>query len=216
MLELKAVTKIFDKTRVTLDRISFQIGKGEFLFLIGPNQAGKTTLLNLITLEEVPTSGEIIFDQFSSRTIRKRQMPLWRRRIGRIYPDFRLINDMNIFNNIALSLRVGGGKENKIKNRVHQVMAMVGLSGKEGWFPNQLSAGEKQKAACARAIAKDPLLLLADELILNLDEKGREEILKLLKQINLLGTAVLLATHDFSMGMNHQVRIIKMDQGKLV
>ncbi len=216
MLDLIEVTKRFDETPPALEDISFHMGRGEFVVLTGPNQAGKTTLLKLITMEETVTSGEIIFDQLSSRTIKKKQIPLLRRKIGRIYPDFRLINDLNIFDNIALCLRIGGGKENKVKNRVHQVMEKVGLSGKKGWFPGQLSAGEKQRAACARAIAHDPLLLLADEPTLNLDEKSSDEVLRWLQQINLLGTAVLHATRDFHPDQHNHIRTIKMEKGRLI
>lgn len=216
MLELKEITKIFDKNRIALEGINFQLDKGEFVLLVGPNQAGKTTLLKLISLEEFPTSGEIVFDQFSSRTIEKKQIPLLRRKMGRIFPDFQLIDDMNVFDNIALNLRIGGVEEGKIKKQVHRVMEMVGLSRKDGCFPHQLSAGEKQKVACARAMVKEPLLLLADEPTLNLDQKSSDEILELLQQINIMGTSVLLATCDSHLRVGGHARIIRLDRGKLV
>lgn len=216
MLELKEVTKVFDKNLVALDKINYQMENGDFCFLVGPNKAGKTTLLRLIALEEKPTEGEIIFGEFSSRTAKRREIPFLRQKIGRVFSDFRLINDMNIFDNIALSLQICGRKENKIKNKVHQVLEMVRLSGKGRFFPKDLSAGEKQKVAIARAIACDPLLLLADEPTLNLDEKSTKDILELLKKINLLGTAVLLATHDSHLCTNNSAKIIKIENGKLV
>ena len=216
MLELKDITKTYDKSQMSLDGISFRLDRGEFLCLVGSNQAGKTTLLKLISFEERPTSGEIIFDQHTNRTMKRKQIPFLRRKMGRIYPDFRLISDLNIFDNIALSLRVGGMKESQIKSRIRQVMEMMGLGGKEDLFPSQLSAGEKQKVACVRAIVKEPLLLLADEPTLNLDEKNKGEILALLRHINLLGTAVILATRDSSLDENNQKRILKMEKGRII
>ena len=216
MLKLKEVTKVFEKNLLALDKISFQMERGEFFYLVGPNQAGKTTLLRLLAFEENVTEGEIVFDDFDSRTIRKKEIPLRRRKMGRIFYDFRLINDINIFDNVALSLRILGRKENKIKDKVRQVLEMVSLLGKSGFYPHDLSAGEKQKVAIARAIAKDPLLLLADEPTLNLDEKSQEEILCLLKQVNLLGTAVLLATHDLSLCKDNSAKILRIEKGKLV
>jgi cell division transport system ATP-binding protein len=216
LLKLKEVTKVFDKKLVALDKISCQMEDEDFCFLVGPNKAGKTTLLRLIALEEKPSEGEIIFGEFSSRTVRRREIPFLRQKIGRIFSDFRLINDMDVFDNAALSLRICGRKESKIKNKVHRVLGMVGLSGKGRLFPNDLSAGEKQKVAIARAIASDPLLLLADEPTMNLDEESTDEILGLLKQINLLGTMILLATHDSRLCTNNSARIIKIENGKLV
>jgi cell division transport system ATP-binding protein len=216
LLELKEITKIYDKNRVALDGVSFQMNRGEFICLSGLNQAGKTTLLKLISFEESLTSGEVIFDQFTSRTLKRKQIPLWRRKIGRIYPDFKLISDLNLFNNIALGLRIGGMKENQIKNRIYQVTESMGLRGKEDLFPEQLSAGEKQKVAFARAIVKEPLLLLADEPTLNLDERNKEDIRELLRHINLLGTAVILATRDSSLDNKHPMRIIRLDKGRIV
>ncbi len=216
MLKLKEVIKVFDKDVLALDKISFQMGKGEFFFLVGPNQAGKTTLLRLIASEEKPTKGEIVFDEFNSRKIKKKQIPFLRRKMGRIFQDFRLINDMDVFDNVALSLRILGKREKKIKDKVHQILRMVGLCGKGRFFPYNLSSGEKQKVAIARAIVGDPLLLLADEPTLNLDEESTGEILKLLKHINLLGTTVLVATHDFRLCDGNPAKIIKIEKGKLI
>ena len=216
MLKLKEVTKVFDKNALALDKISFEMRRGEFVFLVGPNQAGKTALLRLIASEERPTDGEIVFDGFNSQRIKRGQIPLLRRKMGRIFQDFGLINDMDVFDNLALGLRILGRKEKKIKNKVYQSLEMVGLCGKVKFFPHQLSSGEKQKVAIARAIAKDPLLLLADEPTLNLDAESTDEILKLLKKINLLGTAVLVATHDLRLCDGNSAKIIRIEKGKLV
>jgi len=216
LIKLQEVTKIFDKNLLALDKISFQMEKGDFFFLVGPNKAGKTTLLKLISLEERLTQGEIVFDEHNSQIIKKNEIPLLRRKMGRIFYDFRLINDMSVFDNVALGLRILGKKESRIKHKVQQVLAMVGLSGKEKILPHHLSAGEKQKVSIARAIAKDPLLLLADEPTLNLDEESADEILRLLKQINLLGTAVLFATHDVRLGAGNSAKILRLEKGKLI
>ncbi len=216
MLALKEVTKVFDKNVLALDKISFQMEKGEFFFLIGPNRAGKTTLLRLIALEERPTDGEIVFDEFNSQKIKREQIPFLRRKMGRIFQDFRLINDMNVFDNVALSLRILGRKEERLKDKVYQALDLVGLSGKGRLFPSHLSSGEKQKVAIARAIVRDPLLLLADEPTLNLDEESADEILKLFKKINLFGTAVFVATRDFHLSNGNPAKIIRIKKGKLV
>jgi len=216
LLKLKEVTKVFDKNVLALDKISFQMGKGEFFFLVGPNQAGKTTFLRLIASEERPTKGEIVFDEFNSQKIKKKQIALLRRKIGRIFQDFKLINDMNVFDNVALSLRILSKKEKKTKDKVHQVLELVGLSEKVRFFPPHLSSAEKQKVAIARAISNDPLLLLADEPTLNLDKESTDEILELLKQINLFGTAVLIATHDFRLCDGNQTKIIRIEKGRLI
>lgn len=216
MLILNQVTKVFDKNILALDKISFQMGKGELLFLVGPNKAGKTTLLKLIALEEKPTEGEVVLDGLNSQTIKKKEIPLLRRNIGRIFQDFFLIQDLNVFDNVALGLRILGRKESRVKNEANHVLETVGLCGKDEFFPYQLSSGEKQKVAIARAIARDPLLLLADEPTLNLDHESTDEILRLLKKINLLGTAVLIATQDFNLYKNHNTKIIKIEKGKLV
>jgi cell division transport system ATP-binding protein len=216
LLELDQVSKVFEKNLRALDGISFRMVKGEFLFIVGPNLAGKTTLLKLITSEEKPTEGKVVFDGFDSRKMKRKQLPLLRRKMGRILQDFRLINDMNVFDNLALALRILGGKERSIKDKVGEVLEMVGLPGKGRSFPASLSSAEEQKAVIARAIIKDPLLLLADEPTLNLDEESSEEIMKLLKQINLLGTAVLVTTHDYRWGGEKSARIIEMREGRFI
>lgn len=216
LLRLKEVTKIFDNNLLVLDKISFQMGKGEFVFLVGPNGAGKTTLLELIAGEKKPTEGMIEFDGFDSRKVKPKKISLLRKKMGRIFQDFRLIKDMDVFDNVALSLRILGIKEKRIKNRVYQVLDQVGLLRMSRFHPDELSSGEKQKAAIARAMVKDPLLLLADEPTLNLDEDSTNEIMKLLKDINLFGTAVLIATHNSRSFDGNEAKIIRIEEGKIV
>jgi cell division transport system ATP-binding protein len=216
LLELNQVSKVFEKNLRALDRISFRMVKGEFLFIVGPNLAGKTTLLKLITSEEKPTEGKVVFGGFDSWKMKRKQLPLLRRKMGRILQDSRLINYMNLFDNLALALRILGRKERSIKERVGEVLEMVGLPGRDRSFPAGLSSAEEQKAIIARAIIKDPLLLLADEPTLNLDGESSEEIMKLLKQINLLGTAVLVTTHDQRLCNKNSARIIRMREGRFI
>lgn len=216
LLEVKDVTKVFDENILALDKVSFQMERREFLFVVGPNQAGKTTLVRLIAAEERPTEGEIYFDGFQSRQIKKKHIPLLRRKMGRVFEDFKLISEMNVFDNVALSLRISGSKEKRIKDRVFQALGMVGLSGKSKLLPARLSFAEKRKVGVARAAAGDRLLLLADEPTSNLDEEGTAEILELLTKVNLLGTAVLLATSDFRLCDGSGGKIIRMEKGKII
>ncbi len=216
LLKLHQVTKVFDGDVVALDGISFQMVRGEFLLLVGPNQAGKTTLLRLIASEERPTQGDIFFNGFGSRTLKRKEIPFLRRKMGRIFPDFRLIDDLNVFDNVALPLRILGKRERKIKRRVPEVLEMVGIPGARRRFPSCLSSAEKQKAAIARALAGDPLLLLADEPTMNLDKDSADEILTLLKEINLLGTAVLLATRHFRLWDGILPRMLRLEKGRPV
>jgi cell division transport system ATP-binding protein len=216
LLKLKEVSKIFDDNLVVLDRISFQIGKGELVFLVGPNGAGKTTLLELIAGEKKPTEGVIQFDGFDSRKVKPKQIPSLRKKMGRIFQDFKLIKEMNVFDNVALSLRILGIKEKRIKNKVYQTLDQVGLLRMSRFHPDELSSGEKQKTAIARAMVKDPLLLLADEPTLNLDEDSTNEIMKLLKEVSLLGTAVLIATHSSRSFEGNVAKIIRIEEGKIV
>jgi cell division transport system ATP-binding protein len=216
LLELKEVTKIFDNGVLALDKVSFQMKKGEFLFLVGSNRSGKTTLLKLIACEDRPSEGEIHFDGFDSRKMKRKQISLLRQKMARIFQDFRLINDMNVFDNVALSLRILGKKEKKIKDKVFGALGWVGLPGKSKFLPPQLSSAEKQKAAIARAIAGDPLLLLADEPTSNLDDESANEILELLKRASLFGTAVLVATNDLRLCDGRLARRIRIKEGKVV
>jgi cell division transport system ATP-binding protein len=213
LLKLHQVTKVFDGNVVALDDVSFRMVKGEFLLLAGPNRAGKTTLLRLIASEVRPTRGAILFDGYDSRTMKRKEIPFLRRKMGRIFPDFRLIDDLNVFDNVALSLRILGRRERRIKRRVPELLEMVGIPGASRRFPPFLSSAEKQKAAIARALAGDPLLLLADEPAMNLDEESADEILTLLREINLLGTAVLLATRHFRLWDGIVPKMLSLEKG---
>ncbi|UCB52085.1 MAG: ATP-binding cassette domain-containing protein [Candidatus Zixiibacteriota bacterium] len=216
LLTVQRVSKVFDGKVTALDQVSFQVAWGEFLLLVGPNQAGKTTLLRLIASEEKPTQGAILFQGFDSQTIKRKEIPLLRRKMGRIFPDSRLIDDLNVFDNVALSLRMLGRGERRIRRRVPELLEMVGIPATGMRFPPGLSSAEKQKAAIARALAGDPLLLLADEPTMNLDEESADEILMLLREANLLGTAVLLATRHVRLWDGMLPRMLRLEKGRPV
>ncbi|MGB8658733.1 MAG: ATP-binding cassette domain-containing protein [Candidatus Zixiibacteriota bacterium] len=216
LLKLDQVTKVFGPSIVALDHVSFQMERGDFCFLLGPNGSGKTTFLKLPTLEERPSEGEVVCHGFSSRTIGKRQIPHLRRKLGWISPEFPLMDDMDVFDNVALSLRILSKREAQIKRQVGQVLEMVGLGGKGKILPGSLSSGDKQKAAIARAVVRSPWLLLADEPTTGLDQTNADEILGLFKKINLLGTGVLVATQDSRLCPQNGARIVKIDKGRLL
>jgi cell division transport system ATP-binding protein len=215
-LELKEVSKTFDDNDLTLNRVSFRMQKGQFLFLVGPNGSGKTTLLKLIAAEESPSSGEIHVDGIDVRRMDRRETLLLKQKMGRVFQDLKLIKEMDVFNNVALSLRILGKSERRVKDKVFQALGFLGLSGKSRFFPAQLSSAEKQKVALARAVAKDPVLLLVDEPTSNLDDQGKEEMMNLIKKINLMGTAILFATKDMSLCRDDSVKVMKMEKGRLV
>lgn len=216
MLKLEKVTKIFLTESVALEEVSFHLEKGEFVHLLGPNRVGKTALLRLIAAQDRPTQGEIIFDGLSSRDMEQKQIPLWRRKLGLILEDPGLVSEMNVFDNVALSLRILGEKEKKIKRKVRGALDAVGLLTKSRTSPVCLSSAEKQKTSIARAIVRNPLLLLADEPTANLDEDGAQEITDLLGRVNLFGTAVLLASTGKRTGKVGPGRVLKIDKGKVL
>lgn len=216
MLKLNKVTKLFGEETVALENVSFHLSKGEFLSLVGPNQSGKTTLLKLIAAQERPTEGEIVFDQFSTREMKGKQIALMRRKLGLISRDFKLTDEASVFDNVALGLRILGKREKEIKPRVNQALDSVGLFAKSKTSPAQLSSAEQQKVAVVRAMVRHPLLLLADEPFLNMDEASAYEILKLLKRVNLLGTAVILASRKTLPNTLIRTRVMRMEKGRIL
>ena len=192
------------------------MARGEFVLLVGPNRAGKTTLLRLIAREEKPTRGSIRFQEFDSRSMSKKKIHLLRRKMARVFPDLGLIDDLTVFDNVALPLRILGRKERRIRSRVGELLQIVGIPKTSKRLPSRLSSAEMQKATIARALAGDPLLLLADEPTVNLDEESADEILAILREVNLLGTAVLLATRHFRPGKHILTRTIRLEKGRVV
>lgn len=178
--------------------LNFDVRDGEFVFIVGPTGSGKSTLLRLIYMDIFPNRGRVIVGHFDSKRIKKRQIPYLRRRIGVIFQDFKLLDDRNVFENVAFALYVTGAKKKEINRRVLTALAEVGLSHKKDSMLDELSGGEQQRVAIARAIVNEPFLLLADEPTGNLDPDTSLEIIELLKKINLRGTSVIMATHNYS------------------
>lgn len=217
MIELRNVSKSFKKGWYALKDISLTINKGDFLFLTGPTGSGKSTLLRLIYMDILPDEGEVAVAGFSSSSIKKSEIPILRRRIGIIFQDFKLLKDKTVYENVAFALEVTGGSGRRLREKVMKVMTMVGLSHKRNQFPYQLSGGQQQKVAIARALVREPFILLADEPTGNIDPEGSKEIIGMLQDINTAGTAVLMATHDVYLakraGGNN---ILHLEEGEMV
>jgi len=216
LIEFRNVSKVFQKNWVALKDINLTIKKGEFVYIIGPSGAGKSTLLRHIYFDLFPDKGDVIVSGFSSLVVRKQDIPIIRRKIGVIFQDFKLLKDKNVFENVAFALEVTGTPRRKIKELVLNALAEVGISHKRHAFPYQLSGGEQQKVAIARAIVREPIILLADEPTGNIDVEGSQEILNLLKEINTKGTIVVIATHQLDLIKKHPKRVIKIEEGCIV
>lgn len=216
MIQFTHVSKSYEKTSSVFQDLSFKIEKAEFIFLTGNSGAGKTTLLKLIYMEELPTSGSVFVCGFDSRKMDHHQLPFLRRKLGIVFQDFRLLDDRNVYENVAFTLRVIGKNEHIIKRKVFEVLSLTGLSHKCFHYPHQLSGGEQQRVAIARAIANDPWVLLADEPTGNLDIGISQEIFKLLQLINSWGTTVIMATHDLSLIEPYHYRQLILSKGKIV
>ncbi|AFH49319.1 Cell division transport system ATP-binding protein [Ignavibacterium album JCM 16511] len=215
MLSISNVTFHY-KNQPLFDNISLELAAGEFAFLIGKSGSGKTTLLQLIYMNVLPESGTITVGQFNSSLIKKSQLALLRRKIGIVFQDFKLLADRNVYENLAFVLEVTNTPKRDIKRKVNDALTEVGLSHKRLNMPNQLSGGEKQRIAIARAILNDPLIILADEPTGNLDPETSSEILDLLMKINKRGTAILFATHNYELvRKNSNARIFKIENGKI-
>lgn len=200
---------------VGVSNIDLSFEGDEFAFLIGPTGSGKTTILRLIYMDLLPQSGEVIVNGFSSNTIKRRKIPNLRRRIGMIFQDYHLLGDRNLFENVALPLYVIGAPRGVIPERVTEILAEVNLTGKEDHYPAELSGGEQQRACIARALVKDPAIILADEPTGNLDPVTAFELIKLLERINQTGTAVLMASHNYGLIKGRGRRIVEIQAGRL-
>lgn len=216
ILRVANVSKEYPRSGAALKNVSFDVQKGEFVFLVGHSGAGKTTLLRMLSMEERPSSGEVRVSGYSSASIKRREIPQMRRRLGIVFQDFRLLPDRTAEQNVAFALEVTGAPHAQIAGKVARLLTQVGLASKATSYPHELSGGEQQRVAIARALANDPFLLLADEPTGNLDDRATHAIYLLLREINARGTAVLMATHDIAMIERAGQRFLEMDQGQLV
>ena len=216
MIEFTDVVKSYTEGNKALNGVSMQIEDGEFVFLVGPSGSGKSTIIKLITGELKPTSGTVHVNGSSLERIRKREIPYLRRTVGVVFQDFRLIPNMTVYENVAFAMRVIGAKEKDIKERVPYVLELVGLENKASRHPGEMSGGEQQRLAIARALVNNPSTIIADEPTGNLDPARSFEIMALLQEINNLGTTVLVVTHEKDLVERFAKRVIAIDEGLVV
>ena len=216
MIRFTHVTKEYPRTGTALADVTFRVNKGEFAFLTGPSGAGKSTILRLVLMEDIPTSGEVRVSGIGATEIRRREVPLLRRKLGVVFQDFRLLEDRTAEENVAFALEVTGSARDTIAPRVSRLLTQVGLAAKGTSYPRELSGGEQQRVAIARALVHDPMLLIADEPTGNLDERATRGIFQLLKEINAAGTAVMMATHNLELVRRSNYRVIELNRGQLV
>ena len=216
MIEFVDVVKSYTQGNKALNGVSMQIEDGEFCFLVGPSGSGKSTIIKLITGELKPTSGNVHVNGYSLERIRKREIPYLRRTVGVVFQDYRLISKMTVYENVAFAMRVVGAKEREIKDRVPYVLELVGLANKTGRHPGEMSGGEQQRLAIARALVNNPSMIIADEPTGNLDPQRSFEIMALLQEINNLGTTMLVVTHDQNLVKHFRKRVISINEGVVV
>ena len=212
MIRLEDVSKSYAEGVPALDNISIQIKEGEFVFIVGDSGSGKSTLIKLLLKELEPTNGTV----YINGRIRRRQIPKFRRQIGVVFQDFRLLKDLNVYDNVGFAMRVIGEPNRAIRKRVPQMLSMVGLAAKYRSAPRQLSGGEQQRVAIARALVNQPKILLADEPTGNLDNNNAWEIMKLLEDINSNGTTVVVVTHNLEIVREMRKRVITIEKGIVV
>ena len=217
MIEFTEVTKSYSNVgNHALRGVNMQIEDGEFVFLVGPSGSGKSTIIKLITGELEPTSGTVHVNGYSLERIRKREVPFLRRTIGVVFQDFRLIETKTVFENVAFAMRAIGAKDAAIQERVPYILELVGLETKANRYPNEMSGGEQQRLAIARALVNNPSTIIADEPTGNLDPARSLEIMSLLQEINKLGTTVLVVTHQMDLVEQFGNRVIAIDEGLVV
>ena len=213
MIEFKKVKKSYIEGNKALRGISMQIEDGEFCFLVGPSGSGKSTIIKLITGELKPTSGSVHVNGYSLERIRKREIPYLRRTVGVVFQDFRLIDNMTVYENVAFAMRVVGARTQEIRDRVPYVLDLVGLETKSRRHPGELSGGEQQRLAIGRALVNNPSTIIADEPTGNLDPARSMEIMTLLQEINNLGTTILVVTHEQNLVEHFSNRVITIEDG---
>lgn len=215
MIEFKNVTKCYENNCVALDDLSLTIPDGEFVFIVGPSGSGKSTFLKLLTKEEEPTAGNVIVNGVNLSKMKKRKIPYLRRTMGIVFQDFRVIEKMTVFENVAFAMHVVGAKGRDIRKRVPYVLSLVDLSDKARRKVSELSGGEKQRVGLARALVNNPDMIIADEPTGNIDPSMSYEIVDLLSQINKCGTTVVMVTHDISIVKKFNFRVVEISGGRI-
>ncbi len=216
MLLFDKVTKRYTENILALDNVTFSINRGEFSFLVGPSGAGKTTLMRLLIREELPTSGNIVFDKIEVPKLPAKLLPKYRQRLGIVFQDLRLLESKTLEENIRFSLEILGKDDKEVKETTEYLLELVKLQDRRNLFPIQLSGGEQQRGAIARALANNPELLVADEPTGNLDPDSSFQVLDILNVINKGGTTVLVITHDREIVNKLKTRVIRMDEGRII
>ena len=216
MITLENVSKAYSTGAPALNNVSLKIEAGEFVFVVGDSGSGKSTLIKLLLRELLPTSGKIMVNDIDVTSLRHKQIPKYRRKLGVVFQDFRLLKDRNVYENVAFAQRIVQTPSKEIKKNVPSILSTVGLAGKYKARPKQLSGGEQQRVALARALVNNPPILLADEPTGNLDPKNSWEIMKLLEEINERGTTVLVVTHNREIVNAMKKRVITMNKGVIV
>ncbi len=215
MIELTDISVSFDG-QLVLNRLNFTMSDGEFVYLVGQTGAGKSSLLRLLYMDLKPNSGHVAVAGYDSETTKNREVPHLRRKLGVVFQDFKLLDDRDVYENVAFALYVTNTRRSETKKLVLHALADVGLSHKRNQMPQELSGGEQQRVVIARAIVNAPSLLLADEPTGNLDPNSSSEIMELLKKINMRGTAILMATHNYDLVRKYPTRIVQLKDGKLL
>lgn len=216
MIEFRNVSKVYNNGTEALHNINLNVEKGEFVFIVGSSGAGKSTFLKLITCEERPNEGQVIIDGQDVSHIRKGKIPYVRRKMGLVFQDFRLIDHMTVYDNVAFAMRVVGASSKTIKKRVPYILSLVGLQHKAKHYPTEMSGGERQRVGLARALVNNPSMIIADEPTGNIDPALSFEIVDLLSEINRRGTTVLMVTHEHSLVKHFHKRIIQIHSGEIV
>lgn len=217
MITLEHVYIEYNRARIALRDINIHVDKGEFVFIVGPSGAGKSTLIKMLTREVVPYKGSIVVNGVEVTKLKRSQVPLYRRKLGIVFQDFRLLQEKTVFDNIAFVLRVTGARSNReIREKVNRVLDLVNLRNKAGEYPTQLSGGEQQRVAIARALVNHPSLLIADEPTGNLDPATSEEIMDLFNNINYMGTTIIMVTHNKELVNAMHKRVVSIEDGHIV
>ena len=216
MISLRGVSLVYPNGVRALDGVSLEIGKGEFVFLVGHSGTGKSSLLRLLYREMAPTNGQILVDGIRVDRLANRRIPALRRHLGVVFQDYKLLTDKTVWENVAFALQVTGAHTRDVRRQVPRALDLVGLAHKSRMYPNELSGGEQQRTAIARALVNNPKLLLCDEPSGNLDPANTTEIMELLRRINLKGTTVVVATHNQAVVDRMRRRVIRLDNGRVI